>query len=95
MKEQSRTIQRYVFEDWVFQDMGYSLLRDERVDEAVEVFKLAAQLYPKSWQAYDGLGEAYRTQGDNAAAIENYERVLELDPTNLHAENLLSRLKEG
>jgi hypothetical protein len=95
MKEQSRTLQRYVFEEWVFRDMGYSLLRRDRVEEAVEIFRLAAQSHPESWEAYDGLGEACMRQGDSAAAIENYERVLELDPANVHADKMLRTLKEG
>jgi tetratricopeptide (TPR) repeat protein len=95
MKEQSRTFQRYVFEEWIFRDMGYRLLRSDRVEEAVDIFKLAAQLHPESWEVYDGLGEACRMQGDIAAAIENYERVLELDPANVHADKMLRTLKEG
>lgn len=95
MKEQSRTFHRYVFEEWIFRDMGYSLLGSDRVEEAVEVFALAVQLYPGSWEAYDGLGEAYRMQGNKAAAIENYARVLELDPANANAETMVRTLKEG
>jgi tetratricopeptide (TPR) repeat protein len=95
MKEQSRTFQRYVFEVWVFRDMGYSLMRSGRVEEAAEILKLAAEWYPESWEVYDGLGEVCTMQGDEAAAVENYERVLELDPTNVHADKMLRRLKEG
>jgi CubicO group peptidase (beta-lactamase class C family) len=74
-------------------DMGHNLLRLKRVDYAVEVFKLNVALYPRSALAYDSLAEAYQAAGDEAAAIKNYRRSLELDPKNRRATEQLKELE--
>ncbi|MDI1240754.1 MAG: tetratricopeptide repeat protein [bacterium] len=59
---------------------GYFLLNQNRVDEAIEVFKLNVELHPTSANACDSLGEAFLKKGDKANALTNYRRALELDP---------------
>jgi tetratricopeptide (TPR) repeat protein len=73
---------------------GYMLLNAKKPMEAVEVFKLVVKLYPQSWNAYDSLGEAYGVAGDKAAAIENYEKSLQLNPKNENGRAALAKLKE-
>ena len=51
MKEQSRNIHRYILEEWVLRDVGYILSARNRTSEAAEIFKLNAQLHPKSPEA--------------------------------------------
>jgi len=51
MKEQCRNIPRYVFEEWVLRDVGYILSARNRTSEAIEIFKLNAQLHPESQEA--------------------------------------------
>ena len=58
MKEQSRNISRYIFEEWVLRDVGYILTASNRTLEAIEIFKLNVQLHPKSREAYRDLAEA-------------------------------------
>ena len=60
MKEQSRNIPRYIFEEWVFRDVGYILTASNRTLEAIEIFKLNVQLHPKSREAHKDLAEARR-----------------------------------
>ncbi|MFM9838058.1 MAG: serine hydrolase [Cyclobacteriaceae bacterium] len=72
---------------------GYTLIQQEKVKEAIEIFKLNVSLYPQSGNAHDSLGEAYMTIGDKALAIKNYKRSLELDPNNGNAKRQLKRLK--
>ena len=74
--------------------LGYGLLRDGLVDDAVAVFKLNVVLFPDYANGYDSLGEAYLTRGDKALAIQNYEKSLELDPQNENAVKVLERLKK-
>lgn len=71
---------------------GYTLLRKRQVSEAIEVLKLNVEAYPQSPNVYDSLGEAYAIQGDKEKAIENYQRVLALDPTAENAKRMLKRL---
>jgi len=73
--------------------MGYSFLREERVDDAVKIFTLNVELFPLSSNVYDSLGEAYMERGDNVLAIENYEKSLELNPDNKNAVEMLKRIR--
>ena len=72
--------------------LGYEQLRAKRTDEAVALFKLNVELYPKSFNTYDSLGEAYMVQGDNEAAIRNYRKSLELNPKHTNAAEMLKKL---
>ena len=73
--------------------LGYSLLRQKRPREAIEVLKLNVEAYPQSANAYDSLAEAYMLNGDTALAVQNYEKSLALDPANTNAAMMLKKLK--
>jgi len=71
---------------------GYELMNDNLLDEAIEIFKLNAKLFPGEPNVWDSLGEAYMNKGENKLAIESYKRVLELDPENQNAKKMLDKL---
>ena len=73
--------------------VGYALLRDRRIEEAIGAFKLNAEVFPGSANAYDSLGEAYLARGDSALAVANYARSLELNPDNQNAKEQLAKLR--
>lgn len=84
----------YNFDESEFGLLGYNLIVIEnRIDEAVEVFKLNIEVYPKSSSAYFYLGDAYMRMGDKEKAIYNFERSLELNPDNDNAKEVLKQLK--
>lgn len=60
--------------------VGYGYLGKNKIEEAVEVFKLNVNEFPQSYNAYDSLGEAYMKKGDKSLAIENYKKAMELNP---------------
>ncbi|HSB11974.1 MAG TPA: serine hydrolase [Blastocatellia bacterium] len=76
-----------------FNDIGYSLLREKKFADAIAVFKLNVELYPKSANVYDSLGEAYAESGQKELAIVNYKKSLELDPNNRNAVRMLEKLQ--
>lgn len=39
------------------------------------------------------LGETYATMEKTDLAIQNYEKVMEIDPSNKHAEKMLQKIK--
>jgi len=82
---------KYIFNDGALNRIGYDLLERDRVSNAITVFKLNAEEYPKVANVYDSLAEAYAKAGNRQLAIENYKRSLELDPKN---QNAIDRLKE-
>ena len=72
---------------------SYKLLRQHRIADALEIFKLNVFLYPESSNAFDSLGEAYAEYGDIELAIKNYEQSLKLDPKNTNAKQEIEKLK--
>lgn len=77
----------------ILNQVGYALLRWNRVADAVAAFKLNVEAYPNSWNAHDSLAEGYATSGDRAKAIESYERSLALNPRNENAARKLEELR--
>lgn len=73
---------------------GYDLLGANKVNEAVEVFKLNVKLFPDSWNTYDSLGEAYAAAGNKKEAIENYEKSIKLNPKSDSGREALAKLKQ-
>ena len=65
----------------------------EKLESAIEIFKLLVSEFPNSSNPYDSLGEAYHTNGNINLAIKNYEKSLALDPKNINAEDLINKLK--
>ncbi len=72
---------------------GYSLLWENKAAEALEIFKLIAQEYPNSANAYDSLGEAYLSLGDTARSLYNYQKTLAMNPDNFNAEDQVEHMK--
>jgi tetratricopeptide (TPR) repeat protein len=64
---------------------GYQLMGQNRLDEAIKIFKLNIERHPESWNVYDSLGEALANKGDIKAAKENYEKAYEMAPENQKA----------
>ena len=73
---------------------GYGLLEAGKPQDAIEVLKMNVRLYPKSWNAYDSLGEAYAAAGQKDLAIQNYEKSLELNPKNESGRAALAKLRQ-
>ena len=73
--------------------IGYALLRDKKVKDAVEVFMQNVADHPESWNVFDSLGEAYAAVGNTAAAIAAYERSLQLNPDNAGGIEALKKLR--
>jgi CubicO group peptidase (beta-lactamase class C family) len=72
---------------------GYFLLGEKKTDEAIRVFQMNIEAFPKSANARDSLGEAYEAAGDKAAARAAYQEALKLDPNFTHAKDALAKLR--
>lgn len=75
-------------------NLGYQLMGQKKFKEAIEIFKLNAEAYPKSSNVYDSLGEVYMKNGDDELAIQNYEKSIELNPRNTNAALMIKKIKE-
>ncbi|MDT4955771.1 MAG: hypothetical protein QOJ02_3909 [Acidobacteriota bacterium] len=65
-----------------------------RMDKALDVIKLALELYPKEAMFYDTAGNIYLKKGQREQAIEQYRKALELDPNFEHAQKSLKSLSK-
>lgn len=74
--------------------LGYRLLREDRVLEAIAVFELNIDAYPEAANAYDSLGDAYRAAGRLEEARRSYERAVQLAEKQ-GDENWATRVKLG
>lgn len=73
--------------------LGYQLLGMKRIEDAIKIFQLNIEAYPKNANCYDSLGEAYMIKGDKTNAIKYYEKALELDPKMGSAIEALKKLR--
>ena len=73
--------------------LGYQLMNQGRLPEAIAIFKLNVDSYPASWNVYDSLGEAYKNAGETKQAIRNYEKSIELNPENSNGAQILKELR--
>ena len=86
---------RYLDTEADLNRLGYRLLEQRRLKEAIAIFQLNAGDYPDSWNVYDSLAEAYLKGGDADLAIRNYERSVALNPDNHNAVEILRSLRAG
>jgi hypothetical protein len=56
--------------------LGYQLLQSEQHELAVQVFRLNTQLYPRSANYFDSLGDGQVSAGDPAGALQSYQKAL-------------------
>ncbi|HEX6881373.1 MAG TPA: tetratricopeptide repeat protein, partial [Terriglobales bacterium] len=74
--------------------IGYRLMGQKKFADAIKVFQLNVKRFPDSANVYDSLGEAYMNNNDKPAAIQNYQKSLQLNPGNTNATEMLKKLKE-
>ena len=87
-----KTASEYNFAETELNQLGYQLLRMNKVTDAIEIFKLNVEMYPQSANMHDSLGEGYMIHGDKELAIASYKKSLELDPKNTNATTKLAEL---
>lgn len=78
-----------------FNSLGYYLLGNGEIENAIAIFKFNTEEYPESANTYDSLGEAYLADGNIEKAKESYRKSLELDPGNQNAVDMLNTIETG
>ena len=82
----------FVLKENEMNQLGYSLLGENKLKEAIAVFKLNVDEFPKSANVYDSYGEALLKNGNKDEAIVNYKKSIELNPQNTGAIKILKDL---
>lgn len=93
LKKITKSNRDYKLSETEVNGWGYKLMRQNKLTEALEIFKLNVFLHPNSSNAFDSLGEIYAELGDNKLSVKNYEQSLKLDPQNRNAEEQIKKLK--
>jgi CubicO group peptidase (beta-lactamase class C family) len=74
--------------------LGYEFLGDKKTDAAIKIFSLNVSEFPNSANVYDSRGEAYFNKKEYLLSKSDYQKVLELDPTNQNAKQMLLKIEE-
>ena len=82
----------YNFDETELNTLGYQLIKAKKVKEAIRIFQVNVEAYPRSGNVYDSLGEAYMDDGDKPQAIANYQKSLQLNPKNRNGAKMLQKL---
>ncbi|MDZ4703974.1 MAG: serine hydrolase [Saprospiraceae bacterium] len=85
----------YEFNEEELNTLGYEYLQSENTQIALVVFKISVAEHPNSSNVYDSYGEALMKDGQQAPAIENYKKSLELNPGNTNAVDMLAKMGVG
>jgi glyoxylase-like metal-dependent hydrolase (beta-lactamase superfamily II) len=85
----------YFFLETEFNAYGYVFLQQGRVDQAITMFRINADLYPDSWNVYDSLGEALLAADKVDDAVKMYEKSLALNPENTNGTEVLARIRDA
>ncbi len=75
-------------------NLGYTLLQQMKIAEAIAILKVNVEFYPQSANVYDSLAESYMKNGNKDLAILNYKKSLELNPKNDNAVQMLKKLEQ-
>ena len=84
---------KYFFIENDINGYGYFLLQQDKVEQAVKLFRINVELFPESWNVYDSLGEALLRAGSTDEAIAMYERSLVLNPDNTNGREALAKIR--
>jgi tetratricopeptide (TPR) repeat protein len=82
------------FRERLLNSMGYDLIQNGRVKDAIAIFALNCEAFPQSSNAFDSLGEAYLLDKNYAKSLENYKKSVELDGKNTHAKDATRKIEE-
>jgi tetratricopeptide (TPR) repeat protein len=74
-------------------DFGRELVDQKKTKDAIEILKFNSEVYPDVWETYELMGTIYMNEGNKELAIQNFEKVLEYDPQNQNATEILKKLK--
>jgi eukaryotic-like serine/threonine-protein kinase len=78
---------------WVIHnDLGYTLDRQGKYQEAIKAFRAASVAAPRSAMAFANLGAEYLKLGDFTAAIENLKKSQSLNPNDAQAAETTSQV---
>tara|TARA_B110000091_G_scaffold189719_1_gene212396 strand:- start:547 stop:1215 length:669 start_codon:yes stop_codon:yes gene_type:complete len=74
--------------------LGYTFIRKNDFNTALEIFKINAELYPKSSNVFNSLGDVYFLKKDTVTAIINFKKSLSINPENRSSKRFLIKINK-
>jgi len=92
LEQFSKEVASGAISEGTLNQVGYSLMGNKQMADAILVLRKNVELHPDSWNAYDSLGEAYLKDGNKELATKNYQKSVELNPKNENGVEALKKL---
>ena len=83
-----------IFVESELNDFGYSLIAQDKIQQALNVFMLNTHLFPESSNALDSLAATHWRLNNIEQAINSYEKILQLEPENDYIKSQLAKLNK-
>lgn len=83
----------YVSEN-TLNNFGYYLMQKGLDKDALRIFKLNTEFYPKAFNTFDSLGECYLKIGNERKGVKAYKKSLELNSENTVARRIISNYEK-
>jgi tetratricopeptide (TPR) repeat protein len=71
-----------IFREAAVNLFAFRFLRQNRIKDAIELYRLITEAYPNSVHAHNNLGNAYRQDGQKDSAISAFEKALQALPSS-------------
>jgi len=78
--------------EWSIRGLGYDFIRKDDLNSALEIFKINAELYPRSSNVFNSLGEAYYLKKDTVNALLNFKKSLAINPENRSSKQFMKKV---
>ncbi|WP_144391900.1 c-type cytochrome [Pleionea sediminis] len=76
----------------VFNEVGYSALKEGDVNSALVFFKKNTELFPTFFNVWDSYAEALLKSGNRDKSLFYYKKSLELNPKNKNAKRMIEKI---
>lgn len=73
--------------------LGVAYQNNKQYEEAMNIYNKLLETFPNYTNVYFKLGELYELEDKNDLALQNYQRVLELDPNASIVKDRIEKLK--
>jgi hypothetical protein len=83
-----------LFRQATFNQLGYRLLRGQRIAESIVVFRKLVEWFPGSSNAWDSLAEALETSGERQQAIDATRKALDVLATQELSDDQRQRMQD-
>ena len=84
---------KYNLSESAINSLGYTLMNEEKLVEALKIFQLNVRMYPEAYNTYDSYGECLLKLGRKRQAIAAYEKSVMLNPEHQAGIEILESLR--